>query len=140
MDSADTASGGATTAPSTSAAGRVRPGTTHQATSPTANALNTGRPTASSPIGRRFWRMPRNDDSSADEYSSGVSTTNSTTFGSNCTVSTPGMNDAAMPTTTSTSGADMSKRRQTQVTASAPTTRASNNSSVCTMAGWLTDD
>jgi hypothetical protein len=41
-------------------------------------------------------------------------------FGSNCTVSTPGMNDAAMLTTTSTSGAEMSKRRQTQSLPTSP--------------------
>lgn len=57
--SADTASGGATTAPSTSAAGSDRPGTTHHATSPTVSVVNTTSPTASSPIGRALARMPR---------------------------------------------------------------------------------
>jgi hypothetical protein len=56
--SADTASGGATIAPSTSPAGSVRPGTTHQATNPTTTVVNATSPTASSPIGRRFARMP----------------------------------------------------------------------------------
>ena len=138
MDKADTASGGATTAPRTRDAASPSPGTSHQATSPTTSAENTGSPTASSPIGRMFCRMPRYDDSSAAEYSSGVRTTSSTTFGSNCTASTPGRNEAAMPTTTRTRGADTSRRLQIQVTASAPTTRASKSNSVCTLAGWLT--
>ncbi len=56
--SAETASGGATIAPSTNPAGSVRPGTTHQATKPTTTVVNATSPTASSPIGRRFARMP----------------------------------------------------------------------------------
>ena len=57
--SAETASGGATTAPSTSPAASDRPGTTHQATSPTTSAVKAGSPTARSPIGRTLARMPR---------------------------------------------------------------------------------
>jgi hypothetical protein len=55
-DRADTASGGATTAPSTSAADSGSPGTTCQATTPTSTAVNATRPTASSAIGRTLAR------------------------------------------------------------------------------------
>ncbi len=54
MDTAATASGGATTAASASAAGSGRPGTSHQATSPTHAMVNSTSPTASSAIGRMF--------------------------------------------------------------------------------------
>ena len=49
---ADTASGGATIAPSVSAAATVSSGTVLYATNPTANVVASGRPTASRPIGR----------------------------------------------------------------------------------------
>ncbi len=57
--SAETASGGATTAPSTRPAARGRPGISHEATTPTTTAVNATRPTASSPIGRLLARIPR---------------------------------------------------------------------------------
>ncbi len=53
---ADTASGGATIAPSVSAAATVSSGTVLYATKPTANVVASGRPTASSPIGRMLRR------------------------------------------------------------------------------------
>src|SRR5215208_5172839 len=51
MAVADTASGGATIAPSVSAAATVNSGTVLYATKPTANVVASGRPIASSPIG-----------------------------------------------------------------------------------------
>ena len=48
---AETASGGATMAPSVSAAATVSSGTVLNATKPTANVVASGSPTASSPIG-----------------------------------------------------------------------------------------
>ena len=58
-DSADTASGGATTAPRTSAAAKDSPGTSHHVTTPTTSAVNATSPTARNPIGRMLARMPR---------------------------------------------------------------------------------
>ncbi len=54
-----TASGGATTAPSTSAAAHPSPGSSHQVTTPTTAVVNTTSPTASRLIGRRLARKPR---------------------------------------------------------------------------------
>ena len=51
---AETASGGATMAPSVSAAATVSSGTVWKATKPTANVVASGNPTASSPMGRMF--------------------------------------------------------------------------------------
>jgi hypothetical protein len=55
---ADTASGGATIAPSVNAAATVSSGTVLYATNPTANVVASGSPTASRPMGRRLRRSP----------------------------------------------------------------------------------
>ena len=56
---ADTASGGATMAPSVNAAAMVSSGTTRNATNPTASVVTSGSPTASEPIEPAFLRMLR---------------------------------------------------------------------------------
>ena len=58
---AATASGGATIAPSAMPAASGSPGITAQATSPTANVVNTTRPTDSSAIGPRSRRKSSSD-------------------------------------------------------------------------------
>ena len=75
-------SGGATTAPSTSAALSGRPGTSHHARVPATAVVNRTRPNASSPIGRRLALMPVVELFSAAEYSSGGRMSSSTTCGS----------------------------------------------------------
>ena len=57
---AETASGGATTAPSAIAVANGI-GSSHQATSPAATVLNSTRPTDSRPIGRRLARKSTSD-------------------------------------------------------------------------------
>ena len=100
------ASGGATIAPSVNAAAGVSSGTVWYATSPTANAVASGSPTASSPIGRTFLRSATYELSNPADHSNGGRSTNSTRSGSSWTVGAPGISPIARPATTSTRGAD----------------------------------
>ncbi len=82
IDVAATASGGAMTAPSTSATLSGMPGTSHHAMAPATTVLNSTNPNASNPIGRRLARIPTVELFSAAEYSSGGRISSSTTLGS----------------------------------------------------------
>ena len=106
IDAAATASGGATTAPSTSALASGSSGTSSHAAIPTTAVLNTTRPIASWLIRFMFSRRRSVELSSAAEYSSGGRTRKSTRSGSRGTTGMPGTNDIASPTTTSSSGAE----------------------------------
>ena len=106
MACADTASGGATTAPSTIAAANGRCGTVRQATSPTTTVVTSGSPTASSPMARRLARMAWYELSWAAEYSNGGRIRNNTRSGSSITSGIPGIQPTARPTVTRIRGAD----------------------------------
>ncbi len=79
---AATASGGAITAPSTSATGTVSPGTNRYAAYPTASVAKSTYPTESIAMGRMFARRSRYELSTAAVYSSGGSSSGSTMCGS----------------------------------------------------------
>ncbi len=91
MDTAATASGGATTAPSTSAEGNGKPGTSQCATNPTATVVTSTNTTASNAIDRTLARNPRYELSSDAEYSSGGTISVSTRSGRISKSGMPGM-------------------------------------------------
>src|SRR5262249_48341858 len=103
IEVADTASVGATIAPSVSAAAGVNSGTVRYATYPTANAVATVSPTAISAIGRRFFRSATYELSSPADHTNGGRITDSTKSGDSSTEGTPGIRPMAKPATTSTS-------------------------------------
>ena len=129
---ADTASGGATIAPSVSAAATVSSGTVLKATKPTANVVASGSPTASSPIGpdvllqrdvaalqaRRPQQRRQQHDRARAPGSSSMSVK-------------PGIVLAARPATTRASGADTSKRRASAASSTDNTSTASREPCTC---------
>lgn len=118
---AETASGGATIAPSSRAPGRVSEGMISQATSPTAAVVTTTRPMPSRRIWGRLRRKLTNDTSNDAEYSSGGSTRVSSTCPSMRRFGTAGMNDTASATTVTSRGAGQPRQRATAATMTDPT-------------------
>src|SRR5262245_24669452 len=82
---ADTASGGATTAPSVNAAATVSCGTVLYATYPTAKVVASGKPTASNAIGRMFLRRAIYELDQPAVHSNGGRITNITRSELSCT-------------------------------------------------------
>jgi hypothetical protein len=97
--------------------------------------VNSTSPTDSSPIGRMFCRKLITELCHAAPNSSGGRTKNRMTSGSSSNSPTPGTKDAAIPATTSSSGADSFSRRARP--ASAAATATSTNTSNCTAAPFL---
>lgn len=126
MAVAATASGGAITAPSTSATGGVSPGTTMYVTQPTASVAKSTYPTDSSAIGRALARRSRYELSTAAVCSSGGSSSGSTMCGSSVYAGSPGTYAATSPTATSSSGAGTGVLRASPATAALPATSATS--------------
>ena len=103
---AATASGGATIAPSASAAANGRPGITMVITNATVNAVSRTSTTDSWKIGRISCRIATAEDSKAAAYSSGGNSTASTTSGLTSKAGTPGHEGDRQP------GDDQQDRRR----------------------------
>ena len=101
---AATASGGATTAPSASAAASATPGSSSQVTQPTTTVVKTTSTTDIDTMLSLLCLKSNSEVRAVVAYSSGGSSTYRTRSGSSRISGTRGRNDAAAPTTTSTSG------------------------------------
>src|SRR5699024_4348597 len=122
IDVAATASGGATTAPSASAAVRGT-GRIHHATRPTPMVVKTTSPTESKPIGRLLRRKSISDVRMAAAYSKGGRNPINTRSGVSATSGMNGTYEPTNPATTSSSGADSPIRRAKAVPAIAHVAR-----------------
>ena len=128
---AATASGGATTPPNAMASGSGTP-SSHQTTRPTPSAVKITRPTESSAMPRRFARRSISDVRMAAAYSSGGSSPRSTISRSTSISGTPGRYPTPMPTTVSSSGAEVPTRRARVATNRTTATRATTKTASST--------
>lgn len=116
IEVAATASGGATTAPRTMAAASETEGTIHHVISPTAKADTITKTTESHRSASLVRAKSTSEVRIAAAYRSGGSSPTSTRSGSSSNEGIPGMNDPAMTTSTSASGADQPARRDAPAT------------------------
>jgi len=112
---AETASGGATTAPRANATASGT-GRSHQTTTPTAKTLTMTSPTDSKAMGRALRRKSMSEVFSAAAYSRGGRNPISTSSGLSSKSGTPGRKEAMTPTIISTSGAGTESLRVAALT------------------------
>ena len=124
---AETASGGATTAPRAKQIENGTSGSSACTTNPTANAVNSTSPIASSRIGRRLNRNAGTDVSSAATNSSGGRMPIRTNSASRWMVGKPGTTDRPSPAMTRTIGVSRPNRFAPADTATTMATRPTSS-------------